>query len=162
MKVRDVMVETPAYCASDMNLGTAVAILWTFNCGFLPVVDSQMKVTGVITDRDICVALGTRNCLPGEITVGEVNSGKVYACKPNDDIRAALATMSAQKVRRLPVVDADGKLLAILSLDDIILHVQVRDTSRPLDISSEDVMNTLKYVCAPYLPAVVRGKTAAA
>lgn len=162
MKVADVMVETPAYCTNDMNLGTAVEILWTFNCGFLPIVDSQKKVTGVITDRDICVALGTRNRLPGEITVGEVSSGKVYSCKLNDDIRAALATMSAQKVRRLPVVDADGKLQAILSLDDIILHAQGRDASRTLDISSEDVVTTLKYVCAPYLPALVQGKTMAA
>ena len=63
----------------------------------------------------------------------------------SDDIRAALATMSANKVR--PVVRwlmSYGELLAILSLDDIILHAQVQDTSRPLDISSEDVMNTLK------------------
>jgi len=162
MKVRDVMVETPAYCANDMNLGTAVEILWIFNCGFLPVVDSQMKVTGVITDRDICIALGTRDRLPGEITVGEVSSGKVYSCKPDDDIRAALGTMSAQKVRRLPVVDTEGKLRAILSLDDVILHTHSRRTSDSLELSSEDVVNTLKYVCAPYLPAVTRAKPATA
>jgi CBS domain-containing protein len=162
MKVRDMMVENSAYCTNDMNLGMAVEIMWILNCGFLPVVDSLRKVTGVITDRDICVALGTRNRLPGEITVGEVSSGKVYSCKSNDDIRAALATMSAEKVRRLPVVDADGKLQAILSLDDVILHTHSRKTSDSLELSSEDVVNTLKYVCAPYLPAVTQAKPAAA
>lgn len=162
MKVSDVMVKPPAYCDKDMDLGRAVETLWIFNCGFLPVVDSQMKVTGVITDRDICVALGTRNRLPGEITVGEVSSGKVYSCEPTDDIRAALATMSAQKVRRLPVVDTEGKLQAILSLDDIILHTRARKGSGPVELSSEEVLDTLKYVCAPYLPAVTQTKVASA
>jgi CBS domain-containing protein len=162
MKVRDVMVGTPAYCAKDTNLGVVVEIMWTRNCGFLPVVDGEMKLSGVITDRDICVALGTRNRLPGQITVGDISSGKIYSCKANDDIHAALATMSAQKVHRLPVVDAEGKLQAILSLDDVILHAQSRKTSNPLDLSFEDVVDTLQYVSAPYLPAVVPAKTAVA
>jgi CBS domain-containing protein len=160
MKVRDVMVETPAFCTRDTNLGAAVEILWTRNCGFLPVVDSQMKVSGVITDRDICVALGTRNRLPGQVTVGEVSSGQIYSCKANDDIHAALATMSAQKIHRLPVVDAEGKLQAILSLDDVILHAQSRKTSNPLDLSFEDVVDALQYVSAPFLPAVIQTRTA--
>jgi len=162
MKVRDVMVETPAYCDTDMDLGRAVEILWTFNCGFLPVVDSQKKVVGVITDRDICIALGTRNRLPGEITVGEVNSGKVYTCRSTDDIRRALTTMSTHKVRRLPVVHADGRLEAILSLDDIILETRTRRISDPLELSSEEVVDTLKHVCAPYIPVATQTKITAA
>jgi len=134
MRVKDVMVETPAYCTKDANLGAAVEILWTRNCGFLPVVDRQMKLSGVITDRDICIALGTRNRLPGEITVGEVCSTKVYSCKADDDIHAALTLMSSQKIRRLPVVDPEGKLLAILSMDDVILHARSPQASKPLEL----------------------------
>jgi signal-transduction protein with cAMP-binding, CBS, and nucleotidyltransferase domain len=121
-----------------------------------------MKVSGVITDRDICVALGTRNRLPAEITVGDVSSGKVYSCKADDDIRVALATMSAQKVRRLPVVDAAGKLQAILSLDDVILHTHAQRSSHLLDLSSEEVVDTLRHVYSPHLPAVTQSKTAKA
>ena len=58
-------MRTPAYCGTDTNLGAAIEILWDRNCGILPVVDANQKVVGVVTDRDLCVALGTRNRLPG-------------------------------------------------------------------------------------------------
>lgn len=121
MKVADVMTKPPAYCNTQTNLAAAVEILWRNNCGILPIVNSQEKVIGLITDRDICVALGTRNRLPSEITVSEVVSGKVITCKPDDDLRGALATMAQAKVRRLPVIDAAGKLQGVLSMDDVVL-----------------------------------------
>ena len=61
MKVKEVMMRTP-YCVSlQANLGMAAELMSKGNCGFLPVVDAENKVCSVITDRDICVALGTRN-----------------------------------------------------------------------------------------------------
>jgi CBS domain-containing protein len=122
MKVRDVMAETPASCSMDTNLGTAVEILWTRNCGILPIVDSDQKVVGVVTDRDICIALGTRNRLPGEITVGEIASGNVFACTPDDEVHTALSIMAQGKVRRLPVISTEGTLKGLLSLDDVVMH----------------------------------------
>jgi CBS domain-containing protein len=68
MKVTDVMAKPPAYCSPQTNLAAAVEILWRQNCGILPVVDSKEKVVGLVTDRDICVALGTRNRLPSDMT----------------------------------------------------------------------------------------------
>jgi predicted transcriptional regulator len=64
MKVRDVMVGTPVWCSYETNLGAAVERLWNQDCGILPIVNSEGKVTAVATDRDICIALGTRNRLP--------------------------------------------------------------------------------------------------
>src|SRR5574340_880164 len=61
MKVADVMMGTPASCTETTNLAAAVEILWERNCGIVPVVNPDGKVTGVVTDRDICIALGTRN-----------------------------------------------------------------------------------------------------
>jgi len=58
-------------------------------------------VIGAITDRDICIAPGTRSRPSGDINVGEVMSGKLYACAPDDDIHVALQTMKERKVRRL-------------------------------------------------------------
>ena len=64
MKVKDAMSKTPVFCRLETNLGSAVEMLWNHNCGMLPVVDAQRQVVGVITDRDIAIALGTRNQLP--------------------------------------------------------------------------------------------------
>lgn len=162
MKVKDVMMRTAAGCSADTNLGAAVEIMWNRNCGILPIVDAQAKVTGVITDRDICIALGTRNRLPGEIAAGEVATGKIFCCNPEDDIRAALTTMAQAKVRRLPVINTEEKLEGILSMDDVVLHSEAGRAGRPVDLSHEEVVETLKKLYRQGLPEVVQKKPAAA
>ncbi len=115
---------------------------------------------GVVTDRDLCIALGTRNKLPGEISVGEVASGRVHSCKPDDEIPKALATMAQTKVRRLPVVNAEGKLEGILSMDDVVLHSEARNLGKTPELSYEDVVDTLKKLYRPQLPELVHQKAA--
>jgi CBS domain-containing protein len=105
MYVKDVMAKAPVFCSPETNLSAAVEIMWNRNCGILPVVNAQQQVVGVITDRDIAIAVGTRNRLPAEITAGEAATRKVETCKPMDDIHTALDTMAETKVRRLVVVN---------------------------------------------------------
>jgi CBS domain-containing protein len=161
MKVKDVMMGTPVSCTLETNLGAAVEILWNRNCGILPIVNAQQKVVGVVTDRDMCIALGTRNRLAGEIAVGQVTSGKVFACKPDDDVRAALATMAQAKVRRLPVINADGKLEGILSMDDVVAHSEARIQGKASELSHDDVVETLKKVYRPELPEAAQQRAVA-
>ena len=146
MRVQDVMAKAVACCHPDANLAAATALMWEHNCGQLPVVDDQGKVLSVITDRDICIALGTRNETAANVKVGEVISRPAAVCKPDDDLRSALKIMATEKVRRLPVVDQDSVLAGILSLDDVALKAQHHgDTDRP-PVSFEDVMNTLRAI----------------
>jgi CBS domain-containing protein len=155
MKVKDVMVRTPATCMAETNLGAAVEQMWQRNCGILPVVNELNEVTGLITDRDICIALGTRNRLPGEITVGEVASGKLFTCKPGDDVRTALETMAAHQVRRLPVLNSKGQLEGVLSMDDIILHSEVGAGEKTIELPLDAVASALQKIYWPELPATV-------
>lgn len=138
MKVREVMTKAPAYCSADASLGAAAEIMWNHNCGFLPVVSPQQNVVGVITDRDMCMAMATRNRLPAQVTVQEVSSVVVHSCLPDDDVRAAVEKMADKEVRRLPVIDADGTLEGVLSLDDVILHAdsQARGALSPTYVVS--------------------------
>lgn len=158
MKVSEVMTKSPACCSSDTNLGAAAEIMWNSNCGFLPILSSQQKVVGVITDRDMCMAMATRNRLPGDITVQQVSSGVIHSCKSEDDISAALETMKEKRVRRLPVLDATGKLAGVLSADDLVLHA---DSEARGALSSEDVVQTLKKLYSSQLRQTQR-KTASA
>ena len=68
MRVLDVMMGTPYFCRPEKNLGVATELMRKGNCGFLPVVGSEERVVGVVTDRDICIALGTRGRPSGEVT----------------------------------------------------------------------------------------------
>jgi CBS domain-containing protein len=71
MKIKELMSTPPYCCQPETNLGAATELMWNGNCGFLPVLGNDGNVFGVVTDRDICIALGTRNRLPGEIKVSE-------------------------------------------------------------------------------------------
>ena len=152
MKVSEVMIRTPAYCRPETNLGAAVEILWNRNCGLLPVLDPDGRVVSVITDRDICIALGTRNCLAGDLTVADVCTQRAVCCMAGEEIRSALSKMASGKVRRLPVVDAEGKLEGVLSMDDVIERTSATSGTKPDGLTSADVVTTLKRLYAPQLP----------
>jgi len=146
MRVQDVMTKTVASCRPAANLAVATALMWEHNCGLLPVVNDQGKVTAVITDRDICIALGTRNQRACDTKVSDVANRPVVLCHADDDLRSALKNMAADRVRRLPVVNQAGGLVGILSLDDVTLAARHHgDTDRP-PVSFEDVMNTLRAI----------------
>ncbi|HKQ53524.1 MAG TPA: CBS domain-containing protein [Pyrinomonadaceae bacterium] len=142
MKVQDIMTTAVETCGPESDLAEAAAIMWKRDCGSVPVVDAGRRIVGMITDRDICMAVCTRNKLANEMKVAEVISGKVYACAPGDNIHDALETMQSSQLRRLPVVDADGSLRGILSINDVVLH-SGRGKSKK-HVSHRDAMETLK------------------
>ena len=162
MKVKEVMMGTPYTCPRDANLGEATELMWKGNCGFLPVTEPDGKVCGVITDRDICIALGTRNKFAGEVTAGEVSCGKVHACAPEDEIHVALLTMREGKVRRLPVIDSDGKAVGVLSMDDVLVHAEPSSSGKIVELSTDEVVRSYRAINQQQLPQVVKKQAAAA
>ena len=144
MKVRDVMKPAAVCCRPETNLAAAVELLWVNNCGMLPVVDNDGKLAAVITDRDISIAVGTRNRLPSELTANEVATKRVITCKPDDEIHEALNTMAEKQVRRLPVVNQAGVPQGILSMDDIITHGDMGKWQGCCELSSEEIIRALK------------------
>lgn len=162
MRVVDVMMGTPYFCRPEANLGSATELMWTGNCGFLPVVGDDDKVIGIITDRDICVALGTRGRPSGEVTVAEVMSTKVYSCSPEDDIHVALRAMREGHVRRLPVITKKGALVGVISMDDVLLRAQAPSLGKTPELSSEEIVKTFQAINVRQLPQTVATKRAVA
>ena len=147
MKVQNLMNEKVRVCGFNTNLAEAAAIMWESDCGILPVITESGEVEAVITDRDIAIALGTRNQCAYEIPVGEVMAGIVHTCQPEDDIHTALKIMRKAKVRRLPVINGEGKLEGILSLNDVALQAEPSDGRKTVTVSYEDVVKTFKAIC---------------
>ncbi len=141
--VRDVMVANASFCRPHFNLAEVTAIMWKESCGALPVVNDAGSVTSMITDRDICIALGTRNMKASDVAVANVAPARYFACAPGDDVHSALKTMASQGVRRLPVVDEAGKLAGVLSIDDVILHSRAGSA-----IDFTEIVMTLKAIYA--------------
>ena len=141
MKVKELMTPAPRTCTSDTTLAAAAHLMWEGDCGILPVVDDG-ELVGVVTDRDMYIALATRNARAAEVRVGAVASRKIATCGLDDQIETALATMRRARVRRLPVVGADGSLLGMLSINDILLAA---GANKP--VRNEDVVNTLQAIC---------------
>jgi len=162
MKVKEVMMGTPYYCRLETNLGSATELMWNANCGFLPVESSDGKVIGVVTDRDICIALGTRGRLAGDVVVGEVMAGKLCSCLPDDEIHVALQTMKEGKVRRLPVIAKDGSLVGVISMDDILLRTEPLSQGKEPELSSDEVVRTYRAITQRMVPQVVAKRAAAA
>ena len=147
MKVKDVMTTDVRTCRLDTNLAAATEVMWNSDCGILPVVDEAGRAVGVITDRDMCIALGTRCAAPQEITVGQVISGNLFVCRPESEIRDALVVMSDKRVRRLVALDDQGRVAGLLSLDDIAVAAESPTGFRRPDLSFSDVALTLKAIC---------------
>jgi len=150
MNVRDAMTKAPARCTPGLNLGAAVEILWNENSGMLPIVDEHERVISVITDRDICIALGTRNRLPGEIAVGDVATREAICCSSDEDVRSALAKMIEARVRHLPVVTAEGKLEGLVAMDDLLSPIVLKNSGRQQPASQDALTKTVR---APNSPA---------
>jgi CBS domain-containing protein len=151
MKVEQVMTPAPATCGVTENLAQVVERMWDANCGIVPVVDDDGHVLSVITDRDICIAAATRGLSPGDMRAGDMQRKPVVMCRPEDDLKRALALMKQHRVRRLPVTTDAGVLHGIVSLDDIALAAGPRDA-----VTAADVLSTMKAIYAPPLPMAQR------
>lgn len=154
MKVKEIMTQSAVCCSANMNIGEAVELMWVHNCGVLPVLDKNRKLSGIVTDRDICIAAGTRNKLAGELTVGEVATKDVFTCQPEDDVHEALHVMADRQVRRLPVVDNTGVPQGILSADDIVAHAGLNKWTGAAPLPSEDIIGSLKKLYSQKFPIV--------
>ena len=120
MRIKEVMTQNVASCGPDANVATAAGLMWQYDCGVIPVLDEKRVVVGVITDRDICMALAMNNRLASDVSVGEVMSKEVCVCSPESQVTEVLATMKRGQILRVPVTSKDGTLEGIVSLSDLV------------------------------------------
>ena len=146
MRVRDVMSRDVEHCLPSANLSEAAMVMWRHDCGIVPIVDAERRVKGVITDRDICMAVATRHQRPEEVPVAHVISGQVLTVREDADLRAALDLMKRQQIRRLPVTDERGMLIGMLSLSDLIRHVGTTRRVTNGELAAHDVLEGLRHI----------------
>ncbi len=120
MKVAEVMSKDIVACHPHTTLAVAATLMSARNIGFLPVTDlATGRVLGVITDRDVMLATYRKGKRVRAVPVGTPMSLAVKTVRASASVEEAEEIMSRHRVRRLPVVDDAGKLVGILSIDDI-------------------------------------------
>lgn len=148
--VRAVMTSQVHTCQSDDTLNHAAHLMWIGDCGVLPVV-SEERVVGIITDRDICMATYTQGRPPTELRVEGTMSKNVVSCLPDESVGAALTSMGQRRVRRLPVITTQGKLVGMLTLADIVRWARPL-TNAAIDAALVEALAAIS-ARAPYQPA---------
>ncbi|MHC4989452.1 MAG: CBS domain-containing protein [Planctomycetota bacterium] len=149
MLVDKLMSKEVFSCHADDDMGVAAKVLWEHDCGCVPVVEDDLRVIGMITDRDMCMAACTQGQPLKDMTVASTMSRQVQTCKAADSVSDALDTMKMHKVRRLPVVDQSNHLVGLLSIDDIARDA-VRETGSSVHgVSREAVADALAAICRP-------------
>jgi len=144
--VEDIMTRTPWCCAPDTNLATVIELMWAHDCGVLPVV-SEGHVLGIITDRDVAIALGTRDVPARALAASEVATAPVTYCRDSDDVHAALHLLGETRVRRMPVVNETDELVGMIGINDLILAARPMN-GRKAELDDEEVIETMRKICA--------------
>jgi CBS domain-containing protein len=116
MKIQHLMTAPVRTCTASDSLNRAAQLMWEGDLGCLPVVDEAGAVIGMITDRDLAMAAHLRGAPLWALPVGEAMAKVVYSLRTTDGVRRAAKLMSEHQLRRLPIVDRDGKLAGILTL----------------------------------------------
>ena len=119
MKCRDIMTKYLKMCRADGNATDAVKIMEELNCGAVPIVGENNELMGIVTDRDIAMYTTLHSKSHEKTLLKEFMSSDVITCHPDDDIDDAINKMKDYKIRRLPVVDDDNKVIGMISLGDI-------------------------------------------
>jgi CBS domain-containing protein len=149
MKVEDIMTRDVRSCAPEESLSSAAQIMWEVDCGAVPVVDTERRVIGIITDRDICMSSHLQGVPLGDASVNSAMARDIKCCGPQDSPATVQALMQQHKIRRVPVVDADRRLIGIITLADLAYILGSSQTLGGDGMTWSAVGHTLAAVCEP-------------
>jgi len=132
------------------TLNRAARLMWERDLGCVPVVDEATQLVGIVTDRDVCMGAYTQGRRLDDIHVGSVCTRTVYQVGPDTTLHAAEALMRERRVRRLPVCDAHGMVIGMLSIADLAMHLKVRADAPMTDaLSPMRIAATVEAVSEP-------------
>jgi CBS domain-containing protein len=122
MKAKDLMTRGASTCRANDDLTEAAKIMWEHDCGVVPVTDESGHLTGVVTDRDVCMSAYTQGRSLSDLKVSDAMSRSIQCCREDEEVSDVEATLGTHPVRRLPVVDDMNRVVGVLSLNDLAVH----------------------------------------
>jgi CBS domain-containing protein len=120
-----VMTNNPVCCLPNDMVVKVAKLMKSGNVGSIPVVENEKtrKLVGIVTDRDIALKIVAEGKDPKSTIVAAVMTAKVVSCQSEDDLQKAMDLMSKNQLRRIPIVDKDGRIVGIISQADVATRV---------------------------------------
>ena len=146
MKARDIMTPQPEVVTASDSIQRAAEIMREFDVGFVPIVDDRtsMALQGVITDRDIAIRhVAAGHAQPCKVH-DHMTGGPIETVDVNSDLKQVLAIMKRAQLRRIPVVEGNGRIVGVIAQAD----VAVKDTSR----NAQEVADMVEKISEPATP----------
>ena len=169
MKIEDVMTRRVVAARADTDLAHVARLMWDNDCGSVPVVDAEDKVVGILTDRDAFIHASHQGRALRELRAGACMASEVLLCKPDDSAVEVARRMGTRKVRRAPVTDANGRLVGLVSIGDLLRAAATASTKDEKALHTA-LVGAMTSICArspreevePVIPAKKRSTERAA
>jgi CBS domain-containing protein len=151
MRIEQLMSRDVRHCGPEDTLDRAARLMWDHDCGCVPVCtgDASNRVVGMITDRDICMAALFQGKPLNGLRVADAMSSEICACSPVELPEQVERKMRDRQIRRVPVVDDDGRLVGIVSLADLARAAKPGASAPAKGISETEITGTLAAICEP-------------
>jgi CBS domain-containing protein len=130
--IRDLMTSNPCSIDADKPVSYAAKMMRDEDVGLAPIVEGE-KLIGTLTDRDIAIRVVAEGKDPESTTVREVASTRLVTLDPEQDLDEALRLMAQNQVRRLPVVEEDGRLAGVVAQADVAKHASDKQTGEVVE-----------------------------
>jgi CBS domain-containing protein len=147
--VHDAMRTRVYVVAPEDTLARAAQLMWEKDLGCLPVCGPGRKAIAMLTDRDISMAAFVQWKHLAETSVESAMSRALHTCSPDDELARAEDVMRRFQIRRLPVVDAEGVLVGLLSLGDVARYVWQHSPRQSGSLAQQRLAETLAAICEP-------------
>ena len=135
-QIKELMTVRPRTVKQGDSVVEAAKLMKGEDTGIAPIVDGD-RLVGVVTDRDIAIRVVAEGRDPSSTKVEDVASQNLVTIDPQQELDEALRLMAQHQVRRLPVVEEDGKLVGIVAQADVARHASATQTGEVVEEISE-------------------------
>ena len=155
MKAREIMTPSPECCSASQSAQEVARVMRDCDCGAVPIVDDTSRaVIGIVTDRDLAIRVLAEG-KAADSPIRDLMTPTPECCGADDDVRDVENVMVSRQVRRVPIVDASGKCVGIVSQADI-----ARATLEDDGLTEREVAVVVERISEPTPRRFERGSTA--
>jgi len=148
MRAEKIMTPNPVCCTPDARIQDVAHLMLDNDCGEIPIVDDHQtrRLVGVVTDRDIAIRAVANGRSPTDTQASEIMSSSVVSANPDASLDECVELMEKHQIRRLPLVDREGRCVGIIAQADIARQNRARKTAELVkDVSSPKGTHTTRH-----------------